>query len=215
MDLNFDFDEQLAQLAKIPKPARLAAVVGILVLVCAVYYFVSYKDSRAEVSRLHANAQELQRKLNTVRVVATNLTEFQQEVADLERDLELALKQLPDRKQFEDLLQDITTAGKKVGVTIKSIQRAPEVPHDFYAEVPFRIELEGGYHDLAMFFERVSRLARIVNIGSLQMSVAAETSQRTILRVEGTATTFRFLSDQQVDVTAPAAPAPAKRGHHG
>ena len=75
---------------------------------------------------------------------------FGGEIERLERELEIALKQLPNRKQFEDLLQDITTAGKKVGVTIKSIERTEEIEHDFYAEVPFLIALEGSYHNIAI-----------------------------------------------------------------
>ena len=195
MDMNFDFDEQIEQLAKIPKPARLAVVSALLVAVAAGYYFISYQPARQQVTQLRGSAEQLQRKLNNVRAVATNLQAFEQEVADLERQLGKALKQLPNTKQFEDVLQDISTAGKQVGVQIKSIQREDEIPHDFYAEVPFRIELEGGYHDLARFFERVGRLPRIVNVGALKITVLSEGRSSTNLKVDGTATTFRFLGE--------------------
>ena len=105
-----------------------------------------------------------------------------------------ARRRLPESKQFEDLLSDITTAGKKVGVRIKSIERQSEIPHDFYAEVPFRVELDGSYHDLARFFERIGRLPRIVNVGELDIRVDKEYRESTNLRVQGTATTFRFLA---------------------
>jgi len=195
MDINFDFDEQLEKLSRIPKPIRLATVSALLVAVAAGYWFVSYQPRQGEVTRLRGQAQELQRKLNNVRTVAGNVGAFEQEVAELERSLELALKQLPDGKQFEDLLRDISTAGKQVGVQIKSIRREPEVPHDFYAEVPFRITLEGSYHDLARFFERIGRLPRIVNVGALKVTMSVESRQATRLKVEGTATTFRFLGE--------------------
>ncbi len=196
MEMNFDLDEQLAKLARVPKPARLGAVAALLLLVAAGFYFLSYQPKRQEVLDLRMSAQQLQRQLNNVRAVATNVGAFEQEVAVLERDLEKALKQLPNSKQFEDLLQDISTAGKQVGVQIKSIQREPEVLHDFYAEVPFFIELEGGYHDLARFFERVGRLPRIVNIGSLSVTVSSEDRGGTSLKIDGTATTFRFLGEE-------------------
>ena len=191
---NIDFDEQFEKLGKVPKAARYGAVLGILALVGAGYYFLFYTDSNAVLTAQRGRAQELQRKLTNVRAVANNVGEFEQEVATLERELEVALKQLPNRKQFEDLLQDITTAGKKVGVTIKSIERTREVEHDFYAEVPFSLELEGTYHNLAMFFERVAKLPRIVNIGSMRIQTHPGRAGDTTLRVEGTATTFRFLN---------------------
>jgi type IV pilus assembly protein PilO len=194
MDLNFDFDEQLEKLGKVPRIARMGAVVGILLGVVAGYYFLSYEETSARLTQQRGQAQELQRKLTNVRAVANNVPEFKQEVAMLERELEVALKQLPDRKQFEDLLQDITTAGKKVGVTLKSIERSTEIEHDFYAEVPFSLELEGTYHNIAMFFERVAKLPRIVNVGAMTMEVTEQNGSQAILKVEGNATTFRFLS---------------------
>jgi type IV pilus assembly protein PilO len=194
MELNVEIEEALEKLAKVPKPARFGAIAGIIGLVIAGYYVMQYKEVRVEIAQQRAQAEELQRKLNKVRVVASNLEEFEQEVADLERELQQALKQLPNRKQFEDLLQDITTAGKKVGVGIRSIERRKEVVHDFYAEVPFKIELEGSYHDIARFFERVSRLPRIVNMGAMDMKIESETEDGTVIEVDGVATTFRFLN---------------------
>ena len=196
MDLGIDFEEQLEKLSKVPKAARLAVVIGILIAISAGYYTTSYKDSLAQATRLAAEAQELQRQLNKVRVIASNLGEFEQEVADLERDLALALKQLPNRKQFEDLLRDISTAGKKVGIEIKSITRQKERSRGFYAEVPFDIEIDGSYHDIAKFFERVSKLSRIVNIGTLEIQ-ATGSGGSSRLKVQGKATTFRFVPDEK------------------
>ena len=197
LELNIDFDEKIEQLARVPKTIRLAVVAAILVLISAGYWFFSYQPTKQELRTLAVRAQELQRNLNNARSVANNVAGFEAEVAGLERDLDLALKQLPNKKQFEDLLQDISTAGKKVGVTIKSIDRDQEIDRDFYAEVPFKIEIEGEYHDLARFFEMVANLPRIVNMGSLDIKVAKETRQSTRLKVKGLATTFRFLNDEE------------------
>jgi type IV pilus assembly protein PilO len=196
MELNIDFEAKLEQLAKIPKPIRLAVVSTLLVAIGACYWVLSYQPTQESRQALVARSQELQRSLNNARSIANNVAGFEAEVAGLERDLDVALKQLPNRKQFEDLLQDISTAGKKVGVMIKSIDRKDETRRDFYAEVPFQIELEGSYHDLARFFEMVSSLPRIVNMGTLDLKVANESRLSTRLRVTGMATTFRFLSDE-------------------
>jgi len=196
LDINVDFDEKLEQLARIPKAIRLAVVSGLLVAVAAGYWYMSYQPAQAQRGELVLRSQELQRELNNARSVANNLPAFKAEVAELERDLDLALKQLPNRKQFEDLLQDISTAGKKVGVSIKSIDRNKEVERDFYAEVPFKLEIEGTYHDLARFFEMVATLPRIVNVGALEIKLGKESRTSTRLKASGKATTFRFLSGE-------------------
>jgi len=196
LDINIDFDEKLEQLAKIPKAIRLAVVTAVLASIVAGYWYVSYQPAMETRDGFVVKAQELQRNLNNARTVANNAPGFEAEVAGLQRDLDLALKQLPNRKQFEDLLQDISTAGKKVGVSIKSIDRNKEVKRDFYAEVPFKLEIEGSYHDLARFFEMVATLPRIVNVGALDIKVAKESRAATRLKVSGKATTFRFLNDE-------------------
>ena len=193
IETNIDFEEIVENLAKIPKAARMGGVVAMLAAIGCSYYFLYYQAAAVELTNLRGQAEELQRKLNKVRVVASNLSDFEQEVANLQRSLDAALKQLPNRKQFEDLLRDISTAGKKVGVTVKSVQRTKEVEHNFYAEVPFKLELEGSYHNLARFFERMSNLPRIVNMGSMVVKTVKESEAQTTLSVVGTATTFRFL----------------------
>lgn len=193
IEANFDFDEIIEKLAKIPKPARLGAVAAIIAGVVAGYYFMVYQAQHEQLVNLRGQGEELQRKLNKVRVVASNLDEFQAEVAKLERDLAMVVKRLPNKKHFEDLLRDISTAGKKVGVSIKSIERTKEVSHNFYAEVPFKLEIEGEYHDVARFFEQLAALPRIVNMGAMDIGVASESDLGTTLKIKGTATTFRFI----------------------
>lgn len=193
LEANFDFDEVVEKLAKVPKLIRLGAVAVIICGVVAGYYFMIYQDKSIELVNIQGQAEELQLKLNKVRVIASNLPEFEQEVARLERNLSLVVKQLPSRKQFEDLLRDISTAGKKVGVSIKSIERKDEVSHSFYAEVPFKLELEGGYHDVARFFEQMAALRRIVNMGAMDIKIASESDMGTKLNIKGIATTFRFI----------------------
>lgn len=197
IQMNFDMDAQIERLSKVPKTVRLSVVSGFLVAISVAFWHFSYKPVQAQRSELVLKAQELQRNLNNARAVAANIPAVEAEITGMEHDLELALKQLPNRKQFEDLLQDISTAGKKVGVAIKSIDRDTEVPRDFYAEVPFQLEIEGTYHDLARFFEMVASLPRIVNIGSLEIQVSKETQAETRLKVAGRARTYRFLNGDE------------------
>ena len=197
MELGFDYEQKVEKIVRLPKPLRLGGIGFVLLALLVGYWFLGYQPKADQVSERLAEAQQLQRKLASVRAVAENLDAFEAEVVALEQDFKRALRQLPDGKQFDDLLRDISTAGKQVGITIQSIEREPEVPHDFYAEVPFQLKIEGNYHDMARFFERVGVLPRIVNVGEFRVEVLDETREGTILRAEGTATTFRFLGEER------------------
>ncbi len=193
MEISAETQVKLDKVLKLPKGARIGILVGIGVLLCTGYYFGSYQADAQELTRLRAEEANLQRKLSEVRLVAGNIVEFEAEIAALEIKLKKALRQLPNEKQLEVLLTDISNLGKTAGVEIRSFQRQQEVFHDFYAEVPIAIQIDGQYHDIGKFFELLSQLKRIVNMGSLKISVESESLEATRLKVTGTATTFRFV----------------------
>src|SRR5262247_40436 len=195
MELNQNLLSRLEQLAKLPPAARYGLIGGCAVLVALGYFLLVYRDTSERLDRLQAQEFELQRRLTEVRSVAANLHEFEEEIARLELKLSKVLRQLPDKKELEVLLTDISNTGKQAGVEIKSFKRLAEVEQGFYAAVPISIELEGRYHDVARFFDMIAKLPRIVNMGSLKMKVASENLDETRLRVEGTATTYRFIGN--------------------
>jgi len=181
--------------AKLPKGARLGIMVGTAAMVALLYYFMVYQSMSMELETLRAKETQLQAKLSEVRSIAANITAFESEIEDLEKKLHVALKQLPNDKQLEVLLTDISNLGKTAGVEVKSFKRQQEVLHDFYAEVPIEIEIEGEYHDIARFFDLMSKLPRIVNMGAIKMSIKSESIESTRLTISGTATTFRFVGN--------------------
>lgn len=193
MEVSPEVQARIDQISKLPHAARMGIIIGIAVLVAAGYFFGSYQGSHEKLNSLHAKELELQRKLSEVRSIAANISAFEAEISDLEIQLQSALRQLPNQTQLEVLLTDISNLGKTAGVEIKSFKRQTERIHDFYAEVPIGIELEGSFHEIARFLDSVSKLPRIVNMGTLSMQVASESEEETRLRVSGTATTFRFV----------------------
>jgi type IV pilus assembly protein PilO len=196
MEMSSELEGKLDQIAKLPRAARAGIVFGISLSVAALYYFMWYSGTQTELQQLRVQEAELQRKLGEVRSVASNLEAFEEEIAQLEVKLARVLRQLPNKKELEVLLTDVSNLGKTVGIEIKSFRREDEILHDFYAEVPISIELEGRFHDLASFFALVAKLPRIVNMGSLSIRVARENENATRLRVSGTATTFRFIAQK-------------------
>ena len=220
MDLRLDqFNQHFEKLAKLPKPYRMAILPVIVVLVAAGYAYLLYLPKADALESARTQQLQLQRRLNEVRAVATNIEQFEEEIAALERKFKIALRQLPDSKELPVLLTDINTLGKTSGLDFKAFRPAPEVRRDFYAEVPIEIEFTGKFHDVAMFFDEVSRLPRIVNVNELSIGIGEENSVNTVLKVKGEATTFRFLEEgagaEEADPKAGAGQGAAPRGRQG
>jgi type IV pilus assembly protein PilO len=193
MEISAGTQEKIDKILKLPQSARMGILLGIGALICTGYYFGLYQDSSQELARLRGEEANLQRKLSEVRLIAGNIVAFETEIEGLEIKLKKALRQLPNEKQLEILLTDISNLGKTAGVEIRSFQRQDEIFHDFYAEVPIAIQLDGEYHDIGKFFELLSKLKRIVTMGSLKIGVAKESLESTRLKVTGIATTFRVI----------------------
>ncbi|MBW2396576.1 MAG: type 4a pilus biogenesis protein PilO [Deltaproteobacteria bacterium] len=194
MELNLDqFQGQLDKLNKLPRAYRMAIAPAIVILISALYVYFLYLPAKQQLTSVHDQHLQLQRKLAEVRAVASNEDAVKAEIAALERKLSVALRQLPDSKELPVLLTDITSLGKNAGLDFKGFRPQSEVHKGFYAEVPINIEFTGQFHDAAMFFDEVSRLPRIVNMGELKIVINREDTFRTVLKVSGQATTYRFV----------------------
>jgi type IV pilus assembly protein PilO len=221
MDLGLDqLTGAFEKLGKLPKSHRTIILPVIAVLVCAAYVYFLYLPASRNLDQIRDQHLQLQRKLAEVRTVAGNEEAVKQEIAALEKKLEIALRQLPNSKELPVLLTDITSLGKNAGLEFKAFRPQEETRRDFYAEVPIDIEFVGDFHEVASFFDELSRLPRIVNVGSLDVAISSESSLATVLQVKGDATTFRFLDDAAKQQGAPEgekAPAKtsksARRGH--
>jgi type IV pilus assembly protein PilO len=215
MDLGTEqLEVGLAKFQKLPRAYRIAVHPVIAAVVLGLYTYLFYLPTHDDLEAARSKQFELQRKLNEVRSVAANMDTFEEEVARLERRLTLALRQLPDSKELPVLLTDVTSLGKNAGLEFKAFRPRPEVPRDFYAEVPIEIEFTGGFHEIADFFDRVAKLPRIVNVSELEMTIGGEDSLNTQLKVKGKATTFRFI-EEALDDKKPAGAAAGRARARG
>ncbi|MBW2268801.1 MAG: type 4a pilus biogenesis protein PilO [Deltaproteobacteria bacterium] len=197
MEMNPQVEAKLEQIAKLPPAARAGILAAVAVMVGVGYFFLIYQDSQVKIEQLQAQEMELQRKLSEVRSIAANIDEFEEEIASLEVKLQKVLRQLPNKREIEVVLTDISNLGKTAGIEIKEFSRKPEISHGFYAEVPIDLEIEGQFHDVARFFDMLAALPRIVNMNAINVEVARDSMDATVLKVKGTATTFRFVASEK------------------
>ena len=190
--------QPLEQMARLPRPMRFLVLLALFCAVICLYYFGLYPGVREELEDLDSQLAQIELDIQKSRAAESNLQSFQAQQEELEAELELALQRLPNQKELPVLLTDISSLGKKSGLEIRSFKPAPEIAHGFYAEVPINVEFAGRFHEVAIFFDRLSRLSRIVNITELSMAPKDPKADPPRLVVKGVATTFRFLDDVPV-----------------
>ncbi len=180
-------------------PLRQQALLFALALFAIVYFSYSWliQPQRAEVATLEDRKGALTVEVEQGRLVESRLPAFRQEVQAQREKLRIFKETLPDEKETPDLMRRIQQLAVGANLNIKSFIPQQTVTREFYVDWPIQMTMEGNYHNLGRFFERVSRLRRLVNIGDVSIRALEDTSVRDrTIGATCTAITFVFLEEQ-------------------
>lgn len=190
-------------LSKLPPRTQLLLFILLACAGAAVYYY-SYELPRQEA--IAAKTTELaavRARVDKAAATARQLGEFKQEVAELEARLDSLKPILPQEKDVADLLRRIQTLATQSSLTIRGFKPEAITTRDLHAEWPIGLELEGTYHNLGLFLDRVRRFPRIINIGNIAITGKQQPAPGATIDVTCTATTFVLL---ETPAPKPAAP---------
>ena len=188
---------KLSKLSRVHKILISVAILGSL-WGCFVWFF--YLPQTDKIAKLNQDLKSAQDKLARLKGVEQNLRAFKKEFKETEEKFKEALKFLPNNEEIPALLTSISNLGAQSGLEFLLFQPQKEVPRNFYAEIPVRLEVTGPYHNVATFFDQVSRLSRIVNIGDVtmtEMKAAKTQADVVILKTACTATTYKFIEPKE------------------
>jgi len=191
-------DPQIEKILKLPTKQKVLLLILVLILEGAALFYALYQPRMKEYKELQGKHQDLQRQIQESSSIANNLPRFKAEYEQLKKDLDAALTELPNQKEIPSLLTSITSVGRGAGLDFLLFRPKPEVPKDFYAEVPVDIAVSGTFYNVADFFVAVAKLPRIVNINNVSFGDIRTAGGRTSLKVNCLATTFRFLDKKEI-----------------
>jgi type IV pilus assembly protein PilO len=170
-----------------------------LVAILGLYFYLVYIPKSEVLDKKVAEMNRLETQVRELRIIAANVKRFQAEAAKLKEELKLAMAQLPTSKEIPSLLANVSNLGKESGLEFLLFRPVPEVTREFYAEIPVEIRVKGTYKDVAIFFDKVGKMPRIVNIAGVTMEGAKETLGRWEIMTSCTATTFKFIEKEASD----------------
>jgi type IV pilus assembly protein PilO len=190
-------------LSKLPWYAQAGAFVVLAALMVGLFYWQYEMPLRADMASRQNQLDSLRADIAKGQATANKLPEFQNEVGDLETRLGTLRSVLPEEKDAADLLRRMQTLALQSNLTLRSFKPQATATRQLHAEWPISLELEGTFHDLALFFDRVGKFTRIVNISALTIKGKDAASGATI-SASCVATTFVLLDKAaQKDSAAP------------
>jgi type IV pilus assembly protein PilO len=196
-------------LLAMPKPQKIAIGVIGLVALGALSFFLLIQPKWEERDALWNRNETLRAKVVQARADEANLRPFRVQAAALRKRLEAAQERLPLEREVPRLYRQVADLAIQSGLGLALFQpRAPE-ERAILTELPIAVISESGYHQLGVFFDKVGRLPRIVNLGDFRMS-GIERSTGSV-RAELTLTTYIF----RPEGAPPPTPKPGQPGQTG
>jgi type IV pilus assembly protein PilO len=194
----------LGRLAKLSRLHKILIVVGALGALWVGFAFWFYLPQNEQLEKLQGDLKKAQAERDRLLRVEQDLRNFKKEYKEMEAKFTAALQLLPDKQEIPALLASISQLGAESGLEFLLFQPQQEVSRSFYAEIPLKVEVTGQFHNVAVFFDRVSKLSRIVNVGSVTMTPTKKQGEDIILTTACTATTYKFVESGPEEKKAPA-----------
>lgn len=195
-------------IVKLSPSKKLGILGGILAVIIALFLWQVIWPVYEEYDQKTVEYNKLKADLNEKKKAIQDLAKFQARLESLTRELVVMKAQLPDKKEIPELLKTISSLGRESGLTFLLFRPRPEVPKEFYSEIPVEMQVEGGYHEVAKFFWQIGLLDRIVNVSNVDMGKATEDKGQIQLTTSCLATTFRFVETPATGGEAGKPPAP-------
>ncbi len=184
------FLEKIDKIGKLSKLYRVLICFGILLMLFGPFFYFSYQPKVDKIDELKTEQETLETRVVRAKAKARQLKHFQDKLEKAETEFKMAVKKLPEKKEIPSLLSSISRSGRDAGLEFLLFEPRDERIKEFYAEIPVSIIVTGNYQKTALFFDKVARLHRIVNIDDIKMIAAKGSGD---LRTSCTAVTYRFV----------------------
>lgn len=184
-------------LLSLPSNQRLLVYSGAAVLIVLLYAFIFYFPQSKQIAESQKTIQSLEEEKAKLQALLKNRPQAEASIKEVEGRFNQAKAQLPEEKEIPELLKQVSNLGRDSGLDVVLFRQKPEVFQDLYAEVPVEMAVRGGYHQIALFFDKVRHIDRIVNVSDVNMKNPQQVGGQMQVDAAFSATTYRFLSEEE------------------
>ncbi len=160
----------MAKWSELPAKAQLGIAVAVVALVTAAMYFLAFKSMIEENEKAKNKLRTVQADNDNLRPYENKLAELDRQIESLKQQLDIQKRIVPEEKEADNFIRLMQSTASNAGIEIRRYTSARTSPKEFYVEVPFELELDGPYYSVLTFFDKLSKVERIVNISALQMA---------------------------------------------
>jgi len=182
---------------KLSTSKKVLILVGILCVITGLYFYAFFNPRQEELKVLKDDLNKQIKELNESKAITRDLKKFKEQAEVLNVELANALTQLPNEKEIPEILKNITSLGKESNLEFTLFRPKTEEPQQFYAKVPIELIVLGSYHNTGIFFDKMSKLPRIINVVDFNMSrtkdIKGKLENEVLVKTLCVVNTYRFI----------------------
>jgi type IV pilus assembly protein PilO len=164
----------MAKLNELPLMAKVGIVAGVFVLLTVGAYFGLYQALDLQNREMQAAVDTITQENQTLKQFENRMPDLERQIGSLKQQLEIQKRIVPDEREADQFMRLMQTEAAQAGIEIRRYTARPVSTKDYYAEVPFEMELDGPFFGVVNFFERVANLERIIKVTSIRMASVRE-----------------------------------------
>jgi type IV pilus assembly protein PilO len=196
----------LEKIEKLTRPQRIAAYSAVMVIVLGLSVYFLLWPKYQDIDHYSKELVSVQAELDKAKKNARELNDWRTQMKKKEAEYATVMRALPEKEEIPSLLAGISQAGKDAGLEFLLFQPKPESAKDFYAEIPVDITISGTYHQVAVFFDKVANLPRIVNVREIKMAPQSIQGAGSTLTTACQAVTYKFIETSEAKPGQPGQP---------
>jgi len=155
------------------KEQTLAAIGLAAVVLLGAYWYFLYKPKAAELAVTQAHVDSLDKRNQQARadIAQGSLIKLRAQSAEYEQSLRVMRQLVPRTNEVPALLEDISTAARRVGLDLATVEPMPVLPGEQFDTYRYKLAVIGGYHPVGQFLSNVGSLNRIIAPVTMQIKL--------------------------------------------
>jgi type IV pilus assembly protein PilO len=161
-------------------------------IIGALLYFVWFKPKNVELANLKEERAKIEGEVRNLKSKKIQLDKIEIEIAVLNETLKDLEAIIPKRREIWNILSNMQQLANNSRLRIEKFDVKGEIRKEFYFEWPIDLEITGDYHNLALFFDRLSNFSRLFNIEDFSIKALQRQTDTNTISASYTAKTYIF-----------------------
>lgn len=171
---------------------------ALAVILAGLFFFAYYKPKMSALSSIRDKRTAVEEEVSKLRLRKRQMDKVEAELTNLTASLKELEAIIPQHKEISDILSQFQQLAYDTRLNITKFTPKGEIFKEFYSEWPLPLEVTGNYHNLGLFFDRLSRFSRLFTIDRFSIKTLAKQTEAATISAGFTAKTYLFLDEERI-----------------